>query len=138
MDADSRFTGLPPLGTFPPGLSVIPMVRRRVAEHLETTGSWRMPFFRELARYLTGGLDILSEARWCRETPMGVTKDGRESVFFDTWGRAAEFLQSREVYSGEGGVIGLAAACAGWNVNYDHIIEISASISHEGGGPKRG
>jgi hypothetical protein len=65
-----------------------------------------------------------------------VTKDGRESRFFEAWSVGADFLQSRGVYSGEGGVIGLAAAYAGWNANYDALTKIAASIEHEGGGPK--
>jgi hypothetical protein len=67
---------------------------------------------------------------------MAVTKDGRESRFFETWGLAADYLQARGVYSGEGGVIGLAAARAGWAVDYAAATLIGAGIRHEGGGPK--
>ena len=42
----------------------------------------------------------------------------------------------RQVYPGEGGVIGLAAAYAGWAVDYDAVLPIDAVIRHEGGGPK--
>ena len=136
MDADSTISGLPPFGAFPPGLAVYPLVRRSVAEHLEVTGSWRMPIFVDLARHLIGDTDILQTARWCHETPVAATKDGRESRFFHAWSLAAEFLQAREVYSGEGGVIGLAAAYAGWNVDYVSLIDLADSIKHEGGGPK--
>src|SRR3990172_4375406 len=38
VDADSRIGALPPLGVFPPGLAVLPVVRKSVAEHLETCG----------------------------------------------------------------------------------------------------
>ena len=137
MDADSVITSLPPLGVFPSGLAVFPLVRRSVAEHLEVTGTWRMPIFVELARHLTGGTDILQTARWCHETPLAVTKDGNEDRFFHAWSLAAEFLQAREVYSGEGGVIGLAAAYAGWTVDYDALADIESWIKHESGGPKR-
>jgi hypothetical protein len=136
VDADSRIDALPPLGTFPVGLSVLPVVRKSVSEHLETCGSWRMPAFVELARALTGDDGILRSARWCHETCMAVTRDGRESAFFAAWGRAAEYLQARRVYSGEGGVIGLAAACAGWPVDYAALVAVAASMRHEGGGPK--
>ena len=67
---------------------------------------------------------------------MAVTKDGREPAFFTAWERAARFLHARGVFSGEGGVIGLAAAYAGWTVDYDALAEIAAVIRHEGGGPK--
>lgn len=136
LDADSRITKLPRLDAFPPGIAVLPVVERSVAEHLDTCGSWRRPAFEELARHLTGDVEILKTARWCHETCVAITKDGRESRFFEAWTQAADFLQGREVYSGEGGVIGLAAACAGWSVNYEALNRIARSIQHESGGPK--
>ncbi|HLL76603.1 MAG TPA: hypothetical protein VK421_15220 [Pyrinomonadaceae bacterium] len=138
VDADSRIDGLPRPGVFPPGLAVLPVVRKSVAEHLETCGPWRRPAFAELALALAGDADILRDARWCHETVLAVTRDGRESRFFAAWSRAADFLQERGVYSGEGGVIGLAAVCAGWGVDYEALVEVAASIRHEGGGPKAG
>jgi hypothetical protein len=137
LDADSRFTSPPSLDiAFSPGLSVIPLVRWSVAEHLASCGTWRMPAFVDLAQQLFGGTDILHSARWCHETCMAVTKDGREDDFFAAWGRCAEFLQSREVFSGEGGVIGLCAAAAGWTVDYQAVSAIAACLQHEGNGPK--
>jgi len=136
VDADSRIVALPSLGVFPSGISVLPVVQKSVADHLETCGSWRMPFFVELARHLTGNSDILWAARWCHETLIAITKDGGESRFFTAWALAADFLQARGVYSGEGGVIGLAAACAGWSVDYESLTGLAAFIQHEGGGPK--
>lgn len=137
IDADSRISRLRRIGAFAPGVAVLPLVRKSIAEHLETCGSWRMPVFVELARHLTGDDDILKSAKWCHETVVAVTRDGRESRFFDAWSVGADFLQSRGVYSGEGGVIGLAAAYAGWSVDYDSLTSIAASIKHEGGGPKK-
>jgi hypothetical protein len=137
VDADCRIDALPPPGVFPSGLAVLPVVRKSIAEHLETCGSWRMPAFVELARHLTGNADLLQAAQWCHETLVAVTKDGREARFFAAWSLAAHFLQARGVYSGEGGVIGLAAAYAGWSVDYEALAEIGASIQHEGGGPKK-
>ncbi len=138
VDADSRFTAAPRLGVFPPGLAVLPVVRASVAEHLETWGAWRKPSFVELARHLTGDADILQSARWCHESLIAVTGDGRESRFFEAWALAADFLQARDVYSGEGGVIGLAAAYAGWSVDYEALTGLAARVRHEGGGPKCG
>jgi hypothetical protein len=136
VDADSRITALPPLGNFASGIAVIPVVRKSIAEHLDTCGPWRMPVFVELARHLTGDADTLLTARWCHEALIAVTRDGREARFFAAWSLAADFLHARGVYSGEGGVIGLAAAYAGWSVDYDALTDIAASIEHEGGGPK--
>jgi hypothetical protein len=136
VDADSRIGTLPQLDTFPRGISVLPVVQKSVAEHLSASGSWRAPVFAELARHLTGSTDVLGAARWCHEALVAITKDGRESRFFEAWGVAADYLQTRGVYSGEGGVIGLAAACAGWTVDYEVASRIGAGIRHEGGGPK--
>lgn len=137
VDADSRISARPRIGVFPSGLAVLPVVRKSIAEHLDTCGTWRMPSFVELARHLSGDADTLQAARWCHETLLAVTKDGRESRFFTAWALGADFLQARGVYSGEGGVIGLAAAYAGWSVDYEALTCIAASIRHEGGGPKR-
>jgi hypothetical protein len=136
VDADSRIGTLPPLGVFPSGLAVLPVVRKSIAEHLETCGPWRLPAFVELARYLMGNADALHAARWCHETCYAVTKDGNEDRFLAAWGRAAGFLQGRGVHSGEGGVMGLAAAYAGWTPDYEALAGIASLIQHEGGGPK--
>jgi glycosyltransferase involved in cell wall biosynthesis len=137
FDADSRVRTLPPLGMFPPGISVLPVVQRSIAEHLETCGSWRLPAFVELAIHLCGTAEILKTARWCHESCIAITKNGRESDFFDAWGRAADFLQARNHFSGEGGVLGLAAACANWTVDYQALTSLGRAIRHEGGGPKK-
>ena len=135
LDADSRIDALPRMPHFPPGIAVLPVARATVAAHLERTGAWRLPSFIALAEQLTGNADILGLARWCHESCIAITKDGREGTFFDTWGRCAEFLQARG-FSGEGGVLGLAAAIAGWSVDYEAVIAIGAAVRHEGGGPK--
>lgn len=136
VDADSRISALPTLGDFPAGLAVLPVVEKSIAKHLETCGSWRLPVFEDLARSLTGDAAILQTGRWCHETLVAVTKDGQESRFFAAWSLAAEFLQDRSVYSGEGGVIGLAAAFAGWSVDFETLKALDAAVRHEGGGPK--
>jgi hypothetical protein len=136
VDADSRVNNLPSLRAFPAGIAVLPVVRKSIAEHLSTCGSWRMPYFADLAKDLTGNEQILQTAGWCHETLIAITKDGREANFFEAWSRAATYLQHREVYSGEGGVIGLAAAYAGWSVDYESLTRLDSSIQHEGGGPK--
>jgi hypothetical protein len=137
VDADSRIEALPTPGNFPGGITVLPIVNESVAEHLERWGTWRQPAFAELARVLNGDADALRDARWCHEAVIAVTRDGRESNFFEAWSLAADFLQSRGVYSGEGGVIGLAALRAGWRVDYEALNEIGSAVRHEGGGPKR-
>src|SRR5262245_46403247 len=136
LDADSRLAAPPALGAFPPGLAVLPVVRATIAAHLETTGAWRLSVFEELARDLTGDAAALQTARWFHETCYAVTRDGNEPRFFAAWDRAAGFLQRRGVYSGEGGVMGLAALVAGWSVDYDALAALAPLVRHEGGGPK--
>lgn len=137
FDADSRIRDLASLPRFEPGIAVLPVVRASVSEHLLKYGTWRRPTFESLARELTGDTALLDQARWCQESVIALTRDGRESRFFDVWGQGAAHFQSREVYSGEGGVIGLAAACAGWTVDVSCLERFGAQVWHEGGGPKR-
>lgn len=137
VDADTRIHDLPPLNDFPSGISVLPVVTKSIVEHLKSSGSWRLPHFEALSLHLNGDTEILTTARWCHETPIAITKDGRESQFFAAWSRAADFLQGRDVYSGEGGVIGLAAKIAGWTVDYGTLPALAYAIEHEGGGPKQ-
>ena len=136
FDADSRIDALPPIDAFPSGLAVVPIVRESIGAHLETCGAWRLPAFVELARYLLGDPNVLDAAGWCHETCYAVTKDGNEHRFFTAWERAADFLRRHDVSSGEGGVMGLAAACAGWTIDYETLAPMVPFIQHEGGGPK--
>jgi hypothetical protein len=136
VDADSRLSERPDASTVPAGLSVLPVVRKTIAAHLAACGTWRREAFGALARELTGGEGVLQTARWCHETCYAVRKDGAEGRFLDAWGRAADFMQARGVFSGEGGVMGLAAACAGWTPNEEALEALGAAVWHEGGGPK--
>jgi hypothetical protein len=124
------------LPEFPLGIAVWAENRLSIEQHFAVYGSWRRPVFAELAKNLFGDDAILKTAYWCPENLIAITKDGRESLFFKAWTEAAEFLQCRGVYSGEGGVIGLAAAYAGWEVNFDALRYLASAIHHEAGGPK--
>jgi hypothetical protein len=136
LDADSRLQSLPQLGLFLPGLAVVPVVRKSIAAHLETCGSWRLPAFTALAKDLLGDPAALDAAGWCHETCYAVTRDGNEARFFAAWEYGAGFLQRQGTYSGEGGVMGLAAACCGWTIDYDMLTPLIPLVHHEGGGPK--
>ena len=136
LDADSRLSALPPTSPFRPGLAVVPVIRKSIAAHLATCGTWRLPAFVTLARELLVDADALHNAEWCHETCYAVTKDGHEDRFFAAWAHAADFLQRQGVYSGEGGVMGLAAACAGWTIDYEALVPLMPVLTHEGGGPK--
>ena len=136
VDADTRIRSLPELPRFQPGIAVTRAVVANIAEHLSRWGTQRKQVFEQLAVHLTGTTETLKTARWCSEALFAITKEGNESRFFETWDRAAEFLQSRVVFSGEGGTMGLAALCAGWTIDYDSLTKLAASTHHEGRGPK--
>ncbi len=79
---------------------------------------------------------MINSARWCSEALFAITKDGNEGKFFEGWERGAELLQREGLFTGEGGVIGLAAVCAGWTVDYQTLGKLARKLQHEGGGPK--
>ncbi len=136
VDADSRISAAPKLPAFSPGIAVVKELHASIAEHLNRYGVDRRPAFEQLAVQLTGSAETLNSARWCSEALFAVTKDGNESKFFEAWGRGAEILYSQNIFTGEGGVIGLAALYAGWIVNYKTLTRLAASTHHEGLGPK--
>src|SRR5215211_7772711 len=118
VDADTRIRSRLKLPSFRPGIAVVKVVDASIEEHLSRWGSHRRPAFERLAVELTGDAAVIKSARWCSEALFAITKDGSERKFFEAWGRGAELLQRVGVFSGEGGVIGLAAVCAGWTVDY--------------------
>jgi hypothetical protein len=137
VDADTRVTRRPRVPPFKPGISIVRELHASISEHLSRYGSERLPAFEHLALNLIGDVEVLKSARWCSEALFAITKDGNESRFFEGWTRGAELLRSLNLYSGEGGVIGLAAKYAGWTVDYDTLATLAASTMHEGQGPKQ-
>lgn len=139
IDADSRVVGgelsIPQLSS---PLAVRPGVPESVPSHLERYGPERKPAFDELAHIL--GLtsqQYLNESFWCDETLYAVTATlGGLRTFFTAWDISVKFLHDSGVYSGEGGVMGLAAARAGWEVDFKTLTQFSSLVVHEGGGPK--
>ena len=136
VDADTRVRSLPKLPQFRGGIAVVKEVDANIAEHLSRYGPDRLPAFEQLAVELTGDKAALHTARWCSEAMIAITKDGNESRFFEAWARGAKFLHGKGCFTGEGGVIGLAALCAGWTIDYKTLRKLAASRYHEGGGPK--
>jgi hypothetical protein len=136
VDADTRFRTRPRLPQFRPGIVITKVLQTSIADHLTRWGTERRPVFEQLAVHLGGDVETLKTAQWCSEALFAVTKDGNEDKFLEAWHRAAEFLHSKGMYSGEGGAIGLAADCAGWTVDYDTLDELAATTRHEDSGPK--
>jgi hypothetical protein len=136
VDADCRAVAPPMPPSFPAGLAVRPAAAETVAAHLDAWGVDRKPAFEVLAAEVFGSVDALVAADWIYESCFAVTADGNEGRFFESWGAAADHLQARHVFSGEGGVIGLAAAAAGWTVDYSALADVAAAVHHEAGGPR--
>ena len=136
VDADTRVRALPRLPNFRPGIAVTKALNASIAEHLSRYGSHRRPAFEKLAVEITGDVEMINSARWCSEALFAITKDGNEGKFFEAWERGAELLQRDGLFTGEGGVIGLAAVCAGWTVDYQTLGKLARKLQHEGGGPK--
>jgi hypothetical protein len=135
LDADSRVRAPLAVPTFVPGVAVGYSEKETILEHLSWCGPGRLPIFVELAREL-GDETLLARALWCQESFFALSRDGNETEFLRIWAKAAEFVQSRGVYSGEGGVIGLAAALAGWQVDFRILERPSGAIVHDRGGPR--
>jgi len=138
IDADTRVGTLPRLPVFRAGIAVTKEVNASIVEHLSRWGSHRKGVFERLAVELMGDVEVIKSARWCSEALFAITKDGNEGKFFEAWERGAKFLERQELFSGEGGVIGLAALCAGWTVDYKTMGRLAGAMRHEGGGPKAG
>jgi len=133
IDADTRLVGPWPSIRCGPGLSIAGR-KRTIHEHLLTYGPERRPFFEMLA----DDLDIsVRDAFWCSESCYAVVDDGKARAFLDAWDYSARFLQDNDVFSGEGGVMGLCAAHAKWVVDFEALAAIQPILRHEGGGPKR-
>jgi len=138
VDADTRVRSMPRIPNFRPGIAAVKEVDASIAEHLSRWGSDRIAAFERLGVELTGDVEVIKSARWCSEALFAITKDGNEGKFFEAWRRGAEFLHAQGLFSGEGGVIGLAAVCARWSVDYKTMRKLAGSMRHEGGGPKTG
>jgi hypothetical protein len=136
VDADTRMKSVPRVPLLRPGIAVVKNLRASIDEHLSRFGSDRRPAFEQLAVHLCGDVGMLKTARWCDEALFAITKDGNESKFLEAWARGAEFLKNKGLLTGEGGVIGLAAAYAGWTVDYKSLDKLAALTHHEGHGPK--
>ena len=130
-------TPLPPVGAFPPGLAVLPVVRSSIAEHLETCGPWRLPAFAELARELMGDPDALRRGALVPRDVLRRDQGWTRSAVLRRLGAWRRFHAAPGVYSGEGGVMGLAALCAGWTADYDALVCVDADAFATKAGGRR-
>ncbi len=137
VDADSRLHGPVVVPALAPGLAVAHGTPESVLSHLLWAGVRRLPAFIGLARHL-GDESLLSRGLWCQESCLAVRRDDRSADFVAAWGAAAGYLQGRGLFSGEGGVIGIAAALVGWEPSFTALDVLGESVQHERGGVRDG
>ena len=138
LDADARLQGAVRAEefNFRPGLGTTPVVQQSIHQHLQECGSWRLPHLEALADHLSLAEGALDRAFFCKETILSFTEHPAEEQFFALWGKAADFMQKRGIFTGEGGVIGLAAIASGVDVDFESLAKLACLVEHEGGGAK--
>ncbi|ACK67378.1 conserved hypothetical protein [Rippkaea orientalis PCC 8801] len=113
IDADTKIIdNFPDELVFPPGVTA---VHENLIEHIT---KYR-PESLEMIKKVASKLEIsLTEAQWIGEALFVVTKDGgKGQEFINLWGLIATYAQLRGMHSGEGNLMGLAAAKIGWDVS---------------------
>ncbi|HAC63343.1 MAG TPA: hypothetical protein DCF68_07320 [Cyanothece sp. UBA12306] len=113
IDADTKILGeLPDDLDAPPGVTGI---HENLIEHISKYRPDRFENIRKIAEKL----DIpLEKSQWIGESLLIVAQDGgKEKEFIKLWGLIATYAELKGIYSGQGNLMGLAAAKIGWEVS---------------------
>jgi hypothetical protein len=113
IDADTRIVETIPNNLeFPAGLVGC---HKNMLEHI----SKYRPQDLEKLKQMSLKLNIqFEQAQWIGESLFILTKDGgKEQDFLQIWSKLATYSELRGMYSGEGSIMGLAAAKVGWQIN---------------------
>ncbi|MEQ9549562.1 MAG: hypothetical protein RIM23_08090 [Coleofasciculus sp. G3-WIS-01] len=126
IDADTRIINkLPTHIEWMPGLTGC---SRNILEHVQRRNPARLPTLEILANKLNLSLDNVS---WVGESLMIVSKDnGKETEFFQQWGKIGDYLELQGIHAGSGNAIGLAAAKIGWTVHAQGWDELRNVTKH--------
>ena len=102
---------------------------KNVIEHMSRYRPKDIQYMQHLAHKLDINLDGV---KWIGESLFIVSKDnGKEQEFIDIWGKLARYLELRGMHSGEGNIMGLAAAKVGWKVqNTDAWKQLKQTTQH--------
>ncbi|MEQ9371896.1 MAG: hypothetical protein RIG63_23110 [Coleofasciculus chthonoplastes F3-SA18-01] len=101
---------------------------RNIIEHVQRRNPERLPTLEILANKLNLSLDNVS---WVGESLMIVSKDnGKETDFFQQWGKIGDYLELQGIHAGSGNAIGLAAAKIGWTVHAQGWDELRNVTKH--------
>lgn len=112
IDADTRITNrIPETINCPTG---IVGCYKEMLPHISKYRSQDVALIKKVARKLSIDID---RVRWVGEALFIVKKDGgKEQDFLNTWAKIARYLELQGIYSGEGNIMGLAAAKVGWEI----------------------
>ena len=113
IDADTKILGkLPDNLDFPAGITGI---HENLIEHISKYRPERLENIKKIAKKL----DIaLEQSEWIGESLLIVARDGgKEKEFIKLWGLIATYAELQGMYSGQGNLMGLAAAKIGWKVS---------------------
>jgi hypothetical protein len=113
IDADTRI-----ISTVSPDLHWQPGItaghQENLVEHVQKYTPERLSLLNRVADKL--GIAI-ANVTYIGESLYIVARDnGKEKEFFKEWGRIAHFLEMNRIHSGDGNLMGLAAAKVGWTV----------------------
>lgn len=101
---------------------------RNILEHVKRRNPERLPTIEILANKLNLSLENVS---WVGESLMIVSKDnGKETEFFQQWGKIGSYLELKGIHAGSGNAIGLAAAKIGWTIHEHGWQELQSVTKH--------
>ena len=110
IDADTQIVGALPQ-TIAPSPGIAGSYLANMVEHSQKYNPGRLGHLNRLARKV--GQD-LEDATFVGEALFAITAEGQQAkAFIQQWDAMARYLELRGVHSGEGNIIGLAAAAAG-------------------------
>ncbi|MBV6628287.1 MAG: hypothetical protein KI793_36100 [Rivularia sp. (in: Bacteria)] len=117
LDSDVRI-----IGSVPQGLEWLPGITARtgcniIKHNVQTKPRAEFAAIEKVAQNLSINLQ---ETQWFHEFMFVVSKqDGTEQVFLKLWQTISYFFEMQGIYDGEGNVMGLAAAKAGFPIRFD-------------------
>lgn len=114
IDADTRIIAdVPEDIEWSPGITGR---HRNLLEHVKKVAPERLPLLQKITRKLNIELET---ADFIGESLYAVTRDGKEEQFIEQWGTIGHYLELQGMHSGDGNVMGLAAAKVGWRTTKD-------------------
>lgn len=133
IDTDTRITSdLPNNLEFPPGIIAR---QKNMLEHINKYRIQNVPIIEKLAQKLN---IPINKVKWIGESLFIVTKNqGKENEFLNFWALMSTYLELKGMHSGEGSIMGLAAAKVGWDVEtnetWDNLNKITQHLdaSHD-------